>query len=166
MSKEIENLCIFLKLLWEQLSVDYKEFNMSHMLREYRIIYASTMVTALQQAGILEYRRGKQGKSLWKWINPVQPNDKMAKALIESARNLVTKKNDTKTNETTADTNNDYPKVIKCESSRDAERLKDISQIIGLGEDRIVSMKNTILIDKPAYEILKDIASFIKKYIV
>jgi hypothetical protein len=89
----VNQVCMFLKLLWEQTSNQESIISMQSMAMKLEVPYARNITHILREKGIVEARvtNGKGKVYSYKWISTTEPNINMAKAILIECRNLSLK---------------------------------------------------------------------------
>jgi hypothetical protein len=93
MSKEtIDNLCIFLKLLYEQTKDKAVPVAISKIAMQFNLPYYSNLSSVLVSKGIIDKQGSNRLGFTWMWTSHTEPNRIMAEAILKECRNKCTPK--------------------------------------------------------------------------
>lgn len=79
---QIDNLCILLKLLFEEYK-NFKKLSIVKYTYQFNIPYSSLLSKVLQDKGIME-KKGGNTKVEWRWISTTEPSRHMAEAILKA----------------------------------------------------------------------------------
>lgn len=83
----INNLCIFLKLLWEQTHNNPEGIRLESLANDYKIANHRSLIPLMQEKGIIRKIRSKGAEHrnlcYWQWISKTEPNVIMSTTLYD-----------------------------------------------------------------------------------
>jgi hypothetical protein len=85
MPDTIKNLCIVLKLIWEDTADHWNKLNLAKLLKDEKLLYAGVLPTVLREKKILEFKRSLG----WHWISTTEPNEHMATELVKACKDYI-----------------------------------------------------------------------------